>query len=208
MQKNLFLRASGTFIQRYWLALLIMLICGMFQWFDLKSVLEFNRTSIIEGEHWRWLSANFIHLGTGHYWMNMGALGLLWLMFYNSLCWREWIFMFIFGSLVVSVGVWFFDPHLTYYVGLSGTLHGVIIAGALRELPRDRLFACAVLLMAIGKLIYEQLYGALPGSESTAGGHVLVNAHLYGALGGALSLAMLWLTHSASRTIKVLFNTK
>ena len=36
------------------------------------------------------------------------------------------------------------------------------------------------------KLAYEQLLGPLPGSEGTAGGEVVVVAHLYGAISGAL----------------------
>ena len=41
-------------------------------------------------------------------------------------------------------------------------------------------------LLVVGKLSWEQFDGALPGSESVAGGLVVVDAHLYGALAGAL----------------------
>jgi len=43
-----------------------------------------------------------------------------------------------------------------------------------------------LLALIIGKLAWEQVAGALPGSESVAGGNVVVNAHLYGAIGGAI----------------------
>ena len=39
-----------------------------------------------------------------------------------------------------------------------------------------------------GKLIWEQLAGPLPISESTSGGPVLVDAHLYGTVGGVIAL--------------------
>jgi hypothetical protein len=48
---------------------------------------------------------------------------------------------------------------------------------------------CAVV---VGKLLYEQLVGPLPGSESVAGGTVIVNAHLYGAVGGGLAAFFFW----------------
>jgi hypothetical protein len=38
----------------------------------------------------------------------------------------------------------------------------------------------------VAKLIYEQCFGALPFSSVSTGGTVIVDAHLYGALAGAL----------------------
>ena len=43
-----------------------------------------------------------------------------------------------------------------------------------------------------GKLLWEQTVGPLPGSESSAGGTVIVNAHLYGAVGGVLGALIPW----------------
>jgi hypothetical protein len=40
----------------------------------------------------------------------------------------------------------------------------------------------------VGKLVYEQSAGALP---LTAGGEVIVDAHLYGAASGALAALLL-----------------
>jgi len=41
--------------------------------------------------------------------------------------------------------------------------------------------------MLLAKLAYEQLYGALPGSAATAGGPVIVDAHLYGSIAGIIA---------------------
>jgi len=74
---------------------------------------------------------------------------------------------------------------------LSGLLHGLLLAGAIagvRSLPAESLVICAVV---VAKLAYEQIAGPLPGSESVAGGAVVVNSHLYGAVGGALSAAII-----------------
>lgn len=199
MQKNLFFQPLATFVRRYWLALLIMLICGIFQLVGLKPVLQFDRIAIEQGEFWRALSANFVHLGAGHYWMNMGALGLMWLMFYQRLCWREWTYVILMSSFFVFLGVWFFEPNLIYYVGLSGTLHGIMCAGVMREWSHDRYFAAVVGAMTCAKLCYEQFYGALPGSENSAGGRVIVDAHLFGALGGIVGVLSLVPFHSDSK---------
>jgi len=62
----------------------------------------------------------------------------------------------------------------------------LIIAGSLADLRVYPKSAAILLTLVIGKLIWEQLSGPLPGSESTAGGFVVVDSHLYGAIGGAL----------------------
>jgi len=42
------------------------------------------------------------------------------------------------------------------------------------------------------KLVWEQTGGPLPGSEATSGGTVIVDAHLYGALGGFIAAYLMW----------------
>ena len=44
-----------------------------------------------------------------------------------------------------------------------------------------------LLVMIIAKLLWEQLVGPLPGSETAAGGSVVVDAHLFGALMGFIT---------------------
>ena len=52
------------------------------------------------------------------------------------------------------------------------------------DLKTRRWDAWILLMLVIIKLAYEQLWGPMPGSESTAGGKVVVDAHLYGAIFG------------------------
>jgi hypothetical protein len=44
----------------------------------------------------------------------------------------------------------------------------------------------AGLALLAAKLAWEQGVGAVPGSSGFIGGHTIVDAHLYGALGGGL----------------------
>ena len=76
---------------------------------------------------------------------------------------------------------------LDTYVGLSGLLYGLLVAGLLAGvLERDR-EAIILAAFVIAKLAWEQFAGPMPGSEATTGGKVIVEAHLYGALGGLLA---------------------
>ena len=46
----------------------------------------------------------------------------------------------------------------------------------------------------VGKLVYEQVIGVMPYSAKSAGGPVVVDAHLYGAIGALIITAPLaWL---------------
>lgn len=191
LKKFLNVSSVREFFTTYWLALAVALLCGVLQLLGFDNDLRYDRQLVSSTEPWRFLTANFVHLNWSHYWMNMGALGLLWLMFVRRLSNAEWLSVFLLSSLIVSTGVQLFNTDLYWYVGLSGTLHGVISAGVWRELRYDKVFALSVGGLTFAKLMYEQFYGALPGSEESAGGPVVVDAHFYGAIGGVVSIALL-----------------
>lgn len=68
-------------------------------------------------------------------------------------------------------------------------MHGVLAAGALAWWRSEsRTLAALLSLIIVAKLAYEQSYGALPFSGSIP---VVVDAHLYGAIGGAITAAIL-----------------
>ena len=48
-----------------------------------------------------------------------------------------------------------------------------------------------ILALVMAKLLFEQLIGPLPGSETTSGGPVVIDAHLYGAVGGVIAVLIL-----------------
>jgi rhomboid family GlyGly-CTERM serine protease len=99
---------------------------------------------------------------------------------------RAWLLVWIASIVAVSAGLWVLEPHLVWYVGLSGVLHGLLAAGIIADFDhRAETWALALVLAA--KLGWEQFAGPLPGSEATSGGAVIVNAHLYGATGGVLA---------------------
>ncbi|MFL6551463.1 MAG: rhombosortase, partial [Povalibacter sp.] len=84
-----------------------------------------------------------------------------------------------------------FEPQLQWYVGLSGVLHGALAAGAIAWWQHEtRALASALTLVLVGKLCWEQWQGALPLSGDML---VIVDAHLYGAVGGLFAGVVLWM---------------
>lgn len=152
---------------------------------------RYDREAIADFEVWRLLSGHFVHLGTAHFLLNAAGLILVWLLAGRDFGFRQWLIVSAASIAAIDLGLWWFSPALQWYVGLSGLLHGLLAAGVVRGLQARRPDAFILGIALLGKLAYEQLIGPLPGSEIAAGDTVVVDAHLYGALGGALVAAVL-----------------
>jgi rhomboid family GlyGly-CTERM serine protease len=174
-----------------WLPAALIVGCFLLQIADLEEALRFDRKLIVEGAWWRMLSANFIHLGWNHYVLNMAGAALVFALFGASVSAWEWLGVIVVTSVAIAVAVLALNQDISWYVGLSGTLHGIFTYGAVAELRHARLFASLLLLGAGAKLLWEQIVGSLPGTAETVGGDVIVDAHLYGAVAG-LFLAICW----------------
>jgi rhomboid family GlyGly-CTERM serine protease len=176
-----------------WLVLLA--LCILAQWLGWEQQLRFDRDAIGSGRLWLLLSAHLVHLNWNHLWLNMGGLLLVAVFFraYGSVL--VWLGVLLLSAAGVGLGLYFLDPQMHYYVGLSGVLHGLFLVGAWWERRYHPLSGKLLLLLIVVKLVWEQLFGALPGSASMTGGHVAVDAHLYGALSGLLFLLLHQVVH-------------
>lgn len=149
-------------------------------------LLQFDRDAILSGQLWRLLTANFVHLGWGHFLMNAAGALLVLLFFGRCLSPRAWLISFTVCSVFIALMVIWLNPDILWYVGLSGTLHGLFVVGGLADVRLRPLEGWLFLALVTAKLTWEQVFGALPGSNELAGGPVLTDAHLYGAVGGLL----------------------
>jgi len=171
--------------QKLWLLLVV--LCLALQWFQLDTA--FDRSAIQQGEVWRLLSAHITHLNWNHFWLNMAGILVVMLFFSHYQSTMYWLGAIIFVSLFCSAGL-MLDMQLNRYVGFSGVLHGLFLIGARYETCRYKLSGMVLWVLIVAKLMWEQLYGAMPGSEEMTGGRVAVNAHLYGAVGGVVFLLL------------------
>ena len=84
------------------------------------------------------------------------------------------------------MGIYYFDPTLMQYVGLSGVLHGVFVFGAVMDINAKDKTGYLLFLGIWLKIAHEQFYGASTDVSNLIEASVAVNAHLWGALGGLL----------------------
>jgi len=172
-----------------WPLLLAAGLACLAQWWEPRSIelLRYQRVEVLDGEWWRLVSAHFVHLGWQHLLMNLAGLALVFGLFHRWLTPLTFLFWTLCSLLVIDVAFLLLDRELEWYVGLSGVLHGLMVAGAVMDIRNRRWGGELILGIVVIKLAWEQFYGPLPGSEATAGGSVVVNAHLYGAVGGLLA---------------------
>ncbi len=142
-------------------------------------------------EFWRLISGNLVHLGWSHLILNVLGLALIWGLFWNTFESWAWAVITLVSALAVGGGLLWLNPEIIWYVGLSGVLHGLFVAGALGGIRRGDRREAIMLVAIIGKLLWEQVYGPMPGTADMAGGPVIVDAHLYGAVGGAIAALFL-----------------
>tara|TARA_B100001245_G_scaffold124329_1_gene91674 strand:+ start:43213 stop:43803 length:591 start_codon:yes stop_codon:yes gene_type:complete len=158
----------------------------------LTDLLRYDRAAIAQGELWRLLTAHLTHLSLNHAILNLAALALtayvsdgripLW---HQSLCWL-WLFAF------TGVLLYLTSPDLSYYVGLSGALHGALIVAIAFSPYYSRLVRFGTLAVISAKIVWEQspFYDDMANADFL-GGRVETRAHLYGALAGVLWVAVL-----------------
>jgi rhomboid family GlyGly-CTERM serine protease len=154
-----------------------------------RAALRYERLAVSDGQWWRLVTAHFVHIDLEHTVLNIIGLVLMWAIFARDLAPRQWLIVTLVVVLAIDAGLWFRDTGVEWYVGASGALHGFMAAGTYAHVRRGDLDGWILVIFIVLKLGYEQLHGQLPFAQS--GMPVVVNAHLYGALGGFIAAAFL-----------------
>ena len=159
-------------------------------------LLRYDRAAIAGGEWWRLLTAHLVHLNFRHAALDLGGLALLWMLFARDFSPGAWAAVILVTAAAIDLGLWLRDPGVRWYLGISGVLHGLLAAAAFVRLRRRDLEGWLLAGLLLAKLAYEQLHGALPFAGDMP---VIVDAHLYGALGGLAAAIVLALSRVAGR---------
>jgi len=152
-----------------------------------QSALEYQREAIQAGAIWRLISGQLIHLNPPHLLMNLAGLWLIWLLFFTRESSIATCLYRLPGILLLTaLGLWVWSPEVAWYRGLSGALHGLLALGLLRQWRDQPTFHSLLLALLIGKIVWEQTSGPVPGSEDWISGRVIVDSHLYGSVSGGI----------------------
>jgi rhomboid family GlyGly-CTERM serine protease len=170
----------------------LILLLGLFPSVT-EPLLQFDRGRVDNGEWWRLLSGQVVHYGIYHLAMNIAALLLCGYVLLRELSLRSYISLLVITALGVGLGIYTINRELDFYSGLSGVLHGLIVAGLLVGIRETPLFNGLALALVIGKLAQEQSTG-FDASHALLPVPVAVDAHAYGAAAGLfVGIALLML---------------
>lgn len=160
----------------------------------LTSVLEFDRAALARGEMWRLVTGHVTHWNFDHlFWDLATFLGLVAVCMRRSI--RNTLNCLLVSALAISMAIFFWQPEIEIYRGLSGidsALFALFAMGMLKDSYRERdwlLFgaACAGMAGFFAKTGYEVLTGqTLFVDSGTAGFIPLASAHAVGAVAGCL----------------------
>ncbi|HOY23358.1 MAG TPA: rhombosortase [Cellvibrio sp.] len=164
------------------------------------STLSLDRTQAEQGELWRLFTSNFVHFGWPHTLINLSAFSLCALALLNSFPARQLLGLIGFCCLSVGLGVYYFNPEYGTYAGLSGAIHGFIVAGLMRNKRHPNWLNAIFIALVFAKIIYEHQ----PDYQAT---HlqtlmpvpVAYDAHMYGAIAGVVFGLSHWLINWTKR---------
>jgi rhomboid family GlyGly-CTERM serine protease len=97
----------------------------------------YDRLAISQGEWWRLISGHWVHSDLEHALWDIGALLVLGLLFESRLK-LELFGVLALGALGIDLWLWYVEPSLAYYCGLSGILNGLLALGLARWWWQER----------------------------------------------------------------------
>ena len=153
------------------------------------GLLRYDREAILDGQVWRLITGHLVHLGWAHLALNVAGLLLLRVGFGAAGKSPLWELLYLFClALGVSLGLLLGSPHILWYVGLSGILHGLAVLIAIRMWRRSERAGLVLLLGLLGKVGWEQAFGGASLTGVDIGGAVIFDAHLYGVVSAGIIL--------------------
>lgn len=184
------------------LCILLSMVMLCFTAFEkpLFPLLSLEATRVESGEIWRLLSANLVHFGWAHTLMNVGALLLCALAFFTDTSLAKFSLLLLWCCLAVGMGIFLLNPEYVPYAGLSGALHGLIVAGLLQTRAYPFWVRAVALVLVAVKLGQENSAGyEATDIQQLIPVAVAVESHLYGAIAGVIFAGGDWLLTQIKR---------
>lgn len=162
-----------------------------------RDGLIYNRELVRWGEWWRLWTGHFLHFGWPHFITDTGLFLILGRLLERTYPWSTRSAL-ILMPLFISGAMYWFDPGLSRYAGLSALNLGLLLFYALHRWQQNRLdwFWPAVLAIYIGEVVLEASEGHGHGGgmirfdDPTV--HVATSAHIAGGIYGVTLWFIQW----------------
>jgi len=174
-----------------------------------QRALVYDREAVILGEWWRGWTGNFVHFGWTHCLLDTGLWFLIgWALVYNYRWWVN-VFALALMPLAVTLTIFFLDPGMMRYGGISGMNVGFIVWLALAGWQRSwrDWFWPAILGIHVAELLYEYHLGGHGGGMikfDDPNIRVATMAHVGGAAFGVVMWGVVNLLGKRTLTVESL----
>ena len=157
--------------------------------------MEYQRSLIEQGEYWRFITGHFVHVGPEHLVVNLlGAVFIL-MLNWRWMASRSGLAATLFLAIWVSTGLWFLNPEVKGYSGFSGILYGLFVIAVITQRLYTPFWKTGLVTLACLKVFLEQ--ASLFETREiglNVGAPVVYDAHLYGLMGGLMSVLAMTLS--------------
>src|SRR3954471_18213155 len=169
-----------------WAFLALAIVALVMQWLPAcRDQLLYDRSAIVRGEWWRIWTGHLIHFGWPHFIADAGLFVILGWLLDAPHPWFSRLGLVVMPAFISATLYWF-DPGMQRYGGLSAVNLGLLLYLALQGWRRDWAdwFWPAVLLIYVGEVIFEIAKGGHGGGMiqfDDPGVQVATSAHLASA---------------------------
>ena len=161
--------------------LLLLFVLGMVMPDSYSSLLVFNTSLISEGQLWRLFTGHFIHSNLNHLYLNGAGLLLIWALHGEYYAKLALLPLVVAANLIIGILIFVFADYQNYF-GFSGTIHFLLVWGALVDIAQKDKTGYLLLIGLILKVGYEQFTGGDPLTAKTIQANVATEAHLFGVV--------------------------
>jgi rhomboid family GlyGly-CTERM serine protease len=171
----------------------------------LRNELVYDRSDIQTGEWWRIWTGHLVHFGWPHLVVDAGLLAILGWYGERRYPWFSRVGMVLMPAFISAMIFWF-EPTMERYGGLSAFNLGLLLYVALQGWQRDWTdwFWPAVLAIYVGELVFEHFHGGQGGGAirfDDSSVRVATGAHVASAVYAAFVIggARLWSRRPSGR---------
>ena len=150
-----------------------------------RDALLYDRGALARGEWWRIWTGHLVHFGWPHFVADAGLLFILGWLLESRHPWFSYTALIVMPAFISAV-IWWADPAMLRYGGLSAVNLGLLLYLALQGWQRNWTdwFWPAVLAIYVGEVIFEIVQGGRGGGMirfDDPGIHVATSAHIASA---------------------------
>jgi len=190
---------------RHTIAIALIMLLSLWLLQMLQSSLIFDHRLIAAGQYWRIWTGHFIHTNTEHLLLNAVGFSLFLLLYQPQITPLKLFYSSIYLATCIGLSLFWLNPEIARYAGLSGVLYGLFSLFALQAVfKRDYLLGYAVFFAISSKLLWENIDPSINSHNAVLiNARVASEAHLYGYLAALLYVILFKLVKEKSDPISI-----